>query len=96
MRIANQEKAYATHPRVDCEPNDNVEALRAFMDAAGIEARPLWKPLHKQPVFAKTPAYINSVSEAIFKVGMCLPAGPYVTDDDVIYIVETIKRAILD
>ena len=80
----------------DCQPNDNVEALRVFMDAAGIEARPVWKPMHKQPVYKNAPAYVNGVSEAIFKVGMCLPAGPYVSDEDVKYIVETIKRAILD
>ena len=80
----------------DCQPNDNVEALRVFMDAAGIEARPVWKPMHKQPVYKNAPAYVNGVSEAIFKVGMCLPAGPYVLDEDVKYIVETIKRAILD
>ena len=78
----------------DCQPNDNVEALRVFMDAAGIEARPVWKPMHKQPVYKSAPAYVNGVSEAIFKVGMCLPAGPCVTDDDVKYIVETIKNAI--
>ena len=80
----------------DCQPNDNVEALRVFMDAAGIEARPVWKPMHKQPVYASAPAYVNGVSEAIFKIGMCLPAGPYVSDDDVKYIVETIKNAIVD
>ena len=80
----------------DCQPNDNVEALRVFMDAAGIEARPVWKPMHKQPVYKNAPAYINGVSEAVFKVGMCLPAGPYVSDDDVKYIVETIKTAIVD
>ena len=79
----------------DCQPNENVEALRVFMDAAGIEARPVWKPMHKQPVYAAAPAYVNGVSEAVFKVGMCLPAGPYVTDDDVQYIVETIKSAII-
>ncbi len=79
----------------DCQPNDNVEALRVFMDAAGIEARPVWKPMHKQPVYKDAPAYVNGVSEAVFRVGMCLPAGPYVTDEDVRYIVETIKRAIL-
>ena len=78
----------------DCQPNDNVEALRVFMDAAGIEARPVWKPMHKQPVYKDAPAYLNGVSEAIFKVGMCLPAGPYVSDDDVKYIVDTIKNAI--
>ena len=79
----------------DCQPNDNVEALRVFMDAAGIEARPVWKPMHKQPVYKNAPAYVNGVSEAIFKVGMCLPAGPYVKDEDVKYIVETIKRAVI-
>ena len=79
----------------DCQPNDNVEALRVFMDAAGIEARPVWKPMHKQPVYKNCPTYTNGVSEAIFKVGMCLPAGPYVKDEDVKYIVDSIKSAII-
>ena len=79
----------------DCQPNDNVEALRVALDMAGIEARPVWKPMHKQPCYKNAPAYVNGVSEAIFKVGMCLPAGPYVSDDDVKYIVETIKANIL-
>ncbi len=92
--------------RTDCQPNDNVEALRVWLDAAQIEARPVWKPMHKQPVYASAPAYLRpcslfgssepSVSEAIFKVGMCLPAGPCVTDDDVHYIVDSIKDAIAD
>ena len=85
----------ATSAHTDCEPNANVEALRVLMDQAQIEARPLWKPMHKQPVYKNAPAYVNSVSEALFKVGMCLPAGPYVSDDDVRYIVETIKNAIV-
>lgn len=84
----------ATSAHTDCEPNANVEALRVLMDQAQIEARPLWKPMHKQPVYRNAPAYVNGVSEAIFKVGMCLPAGPYVSDEDVKYIVETIKSAI--
>ena len=101
----------------DCQPNDNVEALRVFMDAAGIEARPVWKPMHKQPAYRhgqvqgsrfkvqgqeilcetydNSVAYINGISEAMFKVGMCLPAGPYVSEEDVRYIVETIKAAIV-
>ena len=79
----------------DCQPNDNVEAMRVALDQAGIEARPVWKPMHKQPIYKDAPAYVNGVSEAIFKVGMCLPAGPYVSDDDVKYIVETIKANIL-
>ncbi|QMI81304.1 DegT/DnrJ/EryC1/StrS aminotransferase family protein [Bacteroides sp. CACC 737] len=79
----------------DCQPNENVEALRAFMLGKKIEARPVWKPMHKQPVYKDAPAYINGVSEAIFKIGMCLPAGPWVIDEDVYYIVECIKEAIV-
>ena len=85
----------ASSATTDCQPNDNVEALRVALDKAGIEARPVWKPMHKQPVYASAPAYVNGVSEAIFKIGMCLPAGPYVSDDDVKYIVDTIKASIL-
>ncbi len=79
----------------DCQPNDNVEALRVYLDQAQIEARPVWKPMHKQPVFATSPAYVNGVSEALFKVGMCLPAGPCVKEEDVRYIVQCIKEAIV-
>ncbi len=75
----------------DCEPNTNVEAMRMALDAAGIESRPLWKPMHKQPVYANNPAYVNGVSESLFAKGLCLPSGPYVSDDDVRYIVEQIK-----
>ena len=79
----------------DCQPNENVEALRVLMDQAQIEARPVWKPMHKQPVYKNAPVYVNGVSEAVFKVGMCLPAGPYVKDEDVKFIVDTIKSAIV-
>ncbi|MDE6207421.1 MAG: aminotransferase class I/II-fold pyridoxal phosphate-dependent enzyme [Muribaculaceae bacterium] len=79
----------------DCQPNDNVEALRVALDAANIESRPLWKPMHKQPVYRHNPAYVNGVSEALFATGICLPAGPYVTDEQVRYIVDTIKSSLL-
>ncbi|ADV44411.1 DegT/DnrJ/EryC1/StrS family aminotransferase [Bacteroides helcogenes] len=75
-----------------CEPNRNVEAMRLWLDKAGIESRPLWKPMHLQPVYADSPAYVNGVSEALFKRGLCLPSGPWVTDEDVHYIVEKIKE----
>ena len=78
----------------DCQPNANVEALRMALDAANVEARPLWKPMHKQPVYRNAPAYVNGISEDLFKVGICLPAGPYVSDEDVCYIVKTIKDSI--
>ena len=85
----------ASSAHTDCEPNANVEAMRVALDKANIEARPVWKPMHKQPCYKDVPAYVNGVSEALFKVGMCLPAGPYVSDDDVKYIVETIKENII-
>jgi dTDP-4-amino-4,6-dideoxygalactose transaminase len=81
--------------RTDCEPNDNVEAMRIALDKANVEARPLWKPMHKQPVYANNPAYVNGVSESLFAKGLCLPSGPYVTDEDVRYIVDTIKSNIV-
>ena len=79
----------------DCEPNRNVEAMRMGLDAAGIESRPLWKPMHKQPVYKNNPAYVNGVSEALFKRGFCLPSGPCVTDEEAHYIVERIKELIV-
>ncbi len=107
----------AENAHTDCEPNANVEAMRMGLDALNIESRPLWKPMHKQPVYrrgeiqvsrfkiqeqeilcetsATSVAYVNGVSESLFKVGMCLPAGPYVTDDDVHYICDAIKSMIL-
>lgn len=79
----------------DCEPNRNVEALRIALDKEGIESRPLWKPMHMQPVYQNAVAYVNGVSEALFKRGLCLPSGPMVTDEDVKRIVETIKTVII-
>ncbi|EFV05072.1 DegT/DnrJ/EryC1/StrS family aminotransferase [Segatella salivae] len=78
----------------DCEPNDNVEAMRVCLDANNIESRPLWKPMHKQPVYKDAPAYINGVSESLFRQGLCLPSGPMVTDDDVARIVSIIKDSL--
>ena len=86
-------EASALH--TDCEPNANVEAMRMGLDTLGIEARPLWKPMHRQPVYKECPAYLNGVSEKLFKVGMCLPSGPCVTDEDIRYIVESIKSLIV-
>ena len=84
----------AVNAHTDCEPNANVEAMRVGLDAMGIESRPLWKPMHKQPVYKDCPAYVNGVSESLFKVGLCLPSGPYVTDEDIEYIVGCIRGLI--
>ena len=77
-----------------CEPNTNVEAMRLALDAAGIESRPLWKPMHLQPVYKNAPAYVNGISESLFKTALCLPSGPCVTDDDVQRIIKEICACI--
>lgn len=79
----------------DCEPNANVEAMRMALDAAGIESRPLWKPMHRQPVYRDAPAYVNGVSDDLFRRGLCLPSGPWVTDENIRHIVDTIKASVL-
>ena len=68
----------------------DYEELRQALDAKGIETRPLWKPMHLQPVYKNNPCYVDGTSERLFGMGLCLPAGPYVTDDDVRYIVDEI------
>ena len=77
-----------------CEPNRNVEAMRMALDAAGIESRPLWKPMHLQPVYAGNPCYVSGVSGELFRRGLCLPGGPYVTDNDVERIVSEILNSL--
>ena len=84
----------ASSQHTESEPNRNVEGMRMALDAAGIESRPLWKPMHLQPVYKNNPRYVNGVSESLFKQGLCLPSGPCVADGDVAYIVDTIKACI--
>ena len=70
----------------------DYEELRVTLDTKGIETRPLWKPMHLQPVFKNNPCYIDGTSEKLFNKGLCIPAGPCVTDEDVAYIVTEIKN----
>lgn len=74
------------------EAGFTYQELSTRLTAADIESRPLWKPMHLQPVFANAPTYVNGVSEALFAQGLCLPSGPMVTDEDVDRIVEIIKN----
>ena len=77
----------------DCQPARNVEALRLALDKAAIESRPLWKPMHRQPVYADAPAYIDGTSERLFRQGLCLPAGPYVGEPELLRISDAIHSA---
>lgn len=80
----------------NCEPNSNVEAMRIALDKLGIESRPLWKPMHLQPVYKNSPAYVNGVSEELFKKGLCLPSGPMISDEDAKFIIESIRKSIVE
>ena len=68
--------------------------LMQHLAKADIETRPLWKPLHLQPVFSSSPTYVNGVSEALFNWGLCLPSGPMVTDGDVMRVADAIRSMI--
>lgn len=72
----------------------DYEKVRVALDQKGIETRPLWKPMHLQPVYKNNPCYVNGVSEKLFNQGLCIPAGPWVTDKDVAYIVKQIKDVV--
>src|SRR5690554_36504 len=67
------------------------EDIRLKMDDANIETRPLWKPMHMQPVFEGSPFYGDGTSEALFDKGLCLPSGSSLTDDDIMRVIEVIK-----
>ena len=95
VKVKGEENVYTETSQSDCQPNNNVEALRIALDKADIEVRPLWKPMHKQPVYKDAPAYVNGVSEELFKKGLCLPSGPCVTEEDVKYIVKCIIENII-
>ncbi len=84
----------ATSPHTDCEPDADVEALRLALAEVNIESRPLWKPMHCQPVFKSAPAYVNGVSESLFARGLCIPSGPDITPARQERIVAEILRQI--
>jgi dTDP-4-amino-4,6-dideoxygalactose transaminase len=72
----------------------NYEMLRVALDKKNIETRPLWKPLHLQPVFSSAPAYVDGTSERLFHQGLCLPSGPCVSDEEVQYVVDSIMECL--
>jgi len=71
------------------------EKIRLALEKENIESRPMWKPMHLQPVFKDYPAYINGVSEDLFNRGLCLPSGSNLSKDDLNRVVEVIKRILL-
>lgn len=80
---------------VDPARNNGVsrEALRLALGAENIEARPFWKPMHLQPVFADCPYFGSRLSESLFDHGLCLPSGSNLVDSDFDRIFEVLRRA---
>lgn len=78
---------------IDEQANGGIdrENVRIALEKQNIESRPLWKPMHLQPVFSGAPAYVNGISEALFKQGLCLPSGSNLSQDDLQRIVKIIK-----
>ena len=81
---------------VDPEKNNGVtrETIRLNLEKDNIESRPLWKPMHLQPVFQNYPHYVNGVSEKLFNNGLCLPSGSNLTKDDLDRVIVNIKKQI--
>jgi dTDP-4-amino-4,6-dideoxygalactose transaminase len=68
------------------------ETLRLALEAANIESRPLWKPMHLQPIFKNYPYYGGNISEQLFENGLCLPSGSNLTDEDRYRIAKSINN----
>ena len=62
--------------------NRNKESLRLALENANIESRPLWKPMHLQPIFEKYPYYGNKIAKNLFEKGLCLPSGSNLSIED--------------
>ena len=81
---------------VDPEKTGGItrEDIRLSLEAENIESRPLWKPMHMQPVFSGCPAFTNGVSEALFRDGLCLPSGSNMTENDLKRVIGIVKKTI--
>ena len=75
--------------------NTGIEDIRQFLGQYNIETRPLWKPMHLQPVFKDAPSFTDGTSEELFKKGLCLPSSSNLTDDQRQFIADKIKAFLL-
>ena len=89
IQFQEEAKGFYSNRWLTCilvDPNTNKgltrEEIRLAMDAENIETRPLWKPMHQQPVFASSKKYVNGVSDLLFENGLCLPSGSNLTEEE--------------
>ena len=83
VELLNEPQDYFSNRWLSCmllDSNKSREALRLEFDKENIETRPLWKPMHQQPIFSDCKAYINGVSDNLFERGLCLPSGSNLTN----------------
>jgi len=72
------------------------DELRIELEAANIETRPLWKPMHAQPIFRDSPARLDGTADRLFATGLCLPSGSGLSDTDVERVIEAVRRALAE
>ena len=73
------------------QPDTDREKIRLALEQENIEARPVWKPLHLQPLFARAPRFGGAVAEELFARGLCLPSGSSLTDEERARVVAVIQ-----
>jgi len=80
---------------IDSETNNGItsEMLRLVLDLSNIESRPLWKPMHLQPVYREAPYYGSDVAESLYKTGLCVPSGSNLTSEQLAYVIDSIRSA---
>jgi dTDP-4-amino-4,6-dideoxygalactose transaminase len=76
---------------IDRQKGVKSDDVRIALDKDNIECRPLWKPMHLQPVFKNYPSYLNGVSESLFNNGLCLPSGSNLSKDDLNRVISVIR-----
>lgn len=94
ISFINEPKDHYSNRWLSCiltESFEMREELRLLFEQENIEVRPLWKPLHQQPVFKDAPSYLNGVSDDLFKKGLCLPSGSNLSENELDRIVRCFK-----
>lgn len=94
ITFLNEPQGFYSNRWLSCisTPSEDIrEGLRLKLLEQNIESRPLWKPMHLQPVFKSCPSYLNGVSDDLFKKGLCLPSGSNLTENELNRVISAIK-----
>jgi len=94
ITFLNEPEGYFSNRWLSCillDSESTREGLRLALEKENIESRPLWKPMHQQPVFKDAPSYLNGVSDELFEKGLCLPSGSNLTDIELNRVVSAIN-----